>query len=92
MCAWAGANKGVGLVGAGTDLTFVFQFDAATVYDTLHLKYQYIDTKGKKVGSLGSFDIDVECRDCEQQAPEPGTLALLGLGMLGLGLSRRRRA
>ena len=28
---------------------------------------------------------------CEKPVPEPGTLALLGLGMLGMGLTRRRR-
>jgi hypothetical protein len=31
-------------------------------------------------------------RVVDRSAPEPGTLALLGLGLVGLGLSRRRKA
>lgn len=61
MCAWAGDGKGATLV-AGQTLSFIFQFDAATIGDSLHLKYQYLEydkKKGqwKKSGSLGSFDI-----------------------------------
>ena len=42
-------------------------------------------------GTLGNFLDDVVVTR-QASVPEPGTLALLGLGLVGLGLGRRRKA
>lgn len=61
LCAAAGTGNGVSF-DAGDTLSFVFQFDTASIGDSIHLKYLYLgwDQKKKKwskVGDLGSFDI-----------------------------------
>ena len=49
-----------------------------------------INLQGFSVSSLSGWDLEILTRGTA--VPEPGTLALLGLGLAGLGLSRRRRA
>ena len=62
--------------------------------DTTHIKYHYISNTGDKVGSLGSFDVGIQCiggTGCETSTtPEPVTSALIGSGLVGLYFLRRR--
>lgn len=81
------------------DLVINFAFSSGVLDDALHLKVQWVtnnmalagcsagDDQGSqcwnKVGSLISEDVTA--------VPLPGTLGLLGLGLMGLGAVRRRK-
>jgi hypothetical protein len=78
--------------------TLIWQFTVngtpPSLGDTAHIKYHYISNLGVNVGSLGSFDIAIQCiggNGCEASTvPEPVTSALIGSGLVGLYFLRRR--
>lgn len=78
---------------------FTLQGTPPSLGDTAHIKYNYISYLGTPVGSLGSFDIAIQCiggNGCDSSsgggspAPEPVTSALIGSGLIGLYFIRRR--
>ena len=81
-----------------TPKTLIFQFTITgtppSLGDTAHIKYLYTDDLGNKVGSLGSFDVGIQCiggNGCDgSTVPEPVTSALIGSGLVGLYFLRRR--
>jgi len=75
---------------------FAIQGAPPSLGEMAHIKYHYIDNLGNKVGSLGSFDVDIQCTGgngcffAPTTAPEPVTSALIGSGLVGLYFLRRR--
>jgi len=102
VCAGAngmGANLFTYSAGSFTPNTLVWQFTFTgtppSLGDTAHIKYHYISNAGTNIGSLGSFDIAIQCiggNGCDPTAtaPEPVTSALVGFGLVGLYFLRRR--
>jgi hypothetical protein len=76
----------------GDVLAWTFQFDStADVGTTTHIKYRYVSAKGKKVGSLGSWDITDQGKGKQPPVPEPVSATLVGVGLLSLGCFFRRK-
>ena len=54
-------------------------------FDATSVSFNFASVAGGTVGRMAIFDIGTS------SVPEPGTLALLGLGLFGMGLARRKK-
>ena len=76
-----------GLASLTDDMYFDFTFSGGAVIsdhtDNPHLKVHFIDKRGHKVGSLLSQDLP------STSVPEPSSIAMLSIGLLGLLAARR---
>lgn len=102
LCVWDGRNcSGGGNGGVGEGLTESFALTLKTAGDFLTGGIEFISPYSVKFQSVGTRGGSAEFAGCivgtagcgsSNQVPEPASIALVGLGLLGAAMVRRRKA
>jgi hypothetical protein len=101
LCIWDGSNcSGGASQGVGEGLTESFDLSLRTAGNFLTNGVSFTSPYAVKFQSVGNQNGSIEFTGCivgtpgcgPTQVPEPASIALVGLGLLGAAIARRRKA
>ena len=83
---------GDGITGGGEFQTFIAPTGTTRLFLGIPDGFGFVGLPGAYDDNDGSYRVRIGINEIPTAAPEPATLALMGLGLVGLGFSRNRKS